>query len=251
MSLEVVRMGLFKKRKPALEVKCFCGQNKIIYKHDFNKTKSCGCLVRRRGEANPRWAGGPSPKAYKRVHGLFDHPRNHSGRVYEHVVVAEKALGKYLPEGAQVHHVDGDRHNNSPSNLVICQDQKYHHLLHHRAEVIKAGGNPKIEKLCCHYKALLKKDMFALNKGKFDGLSGTCKPCNNNTRMNKFREATSWSNFQFMADTVSDTLSENCLSDVPKSSAPSVSENAKMPQDRFCEPVMQYNATALCSPPKA
>jgi len=50
----------------------------------------------------------------------------------KHVLVAEKALGKSLPKGAVVHHVDLDKKNNKPSNLVICPDQAYHLLLHKR-----------------------------------------------------------------------------------------------------------------------
>ena len=54
-------------------------------------------------------------------------------RVPEHKIIAEKALGKSLPEGAMVHHFDGNRQNNHYSNLVICPNSAYHHLLHTRA----------------------------------------------------------------------------------------------------------------------
>lgn len=57
----------------------------------------------------------------------------------EHVVIAELALGKSLPKGAIVHHVDTIRANNTPTNLVVCQDQAYHSLLHMRAKAIAAG----------------------------------------------------------------------------------------------------------------
>jgi hypothetical protein len=49
-----------------------------------------------------------------------------------HVLVAEKALGKPLPKGAVVHHVDLDKANNDPKNLVVCPSQAYHLLLHKR-----------------------------------------------------------------------------------------------------------------------
>jgi hypothetical protein len=50
--------------------------------------------------------------------------------VYAHRVRAQKALGKRLPKGAQVHHFLGYRGPNA--QLVICPDQKYHMLLHAR-----------------------------------------------------------------------------------------------------------------------
>ena len=54
-------------------------------------------------------------------------------RVYEHIHKAEKALGKPLPKGAVVHHMNCIRHDNeTPFNLVICPDQAYHLLLHRR-----------------------------------------------------------------------------------------------------------------------
>lgn len=60
----------------------------------------------------------------------------------EHVLVAERALGKPLPPSAQVHHWDRDRRNNEPTNLVICPDQAYHRLLHRRMTALEACGNP-------------------------------------------------------------------------------------------------------------
>ena len=71
-----------------------------------------------------------------------EHPAaKKKGYVVEHIVICEKALGKRLPKGAQIHHVDGDKSNNTPSNLVICQDQAYHSLLHVRQAARAACGN--------------------------------------------------------------------------------------------------------------
>lgn len=69
------------------------------------------------------------------------HPRAHKGYVREHILVAEDALGHYLPEGAVVHHVDEDTKNNDPSNLVICQNDTYHKLIHVRMRAFKACGH--------------------------------------------------------------------------------------------------------------
>jgi hypothetical protein len=68
------------------------------------------------------------------------------GRIFEHVKVAEIALGKTLPVGSEVHHVNGIRSDNRPSNLVICQDRPYHKLLHVRMNAIKAGHPPYYRK---------------------------------------------------------------------------------------------------------
>jgi hypothetical protein len=81
---------------------------------------------------------------------LLDEP---SGRFYpavgvgggesirEHILIAERALGKPLPPGAEVHHVDEDKTNNAPSNLVICPSTAYHRLLHARARALDESGN--------------------------------------------------------------------------------------------------------------
>lgn len=63
-----------------------------------------------------------------------------------HISVAEKALGKKLPLGVEIHHVDYNRLNNVGSNLVICPNRSYHKLLHVRTEALEACGNADYRK---------------------------------------------------------------------------------------------------------
>jgi len=55
------------------------------------------------------------------------------GLTYEHIVLAEKALGRPLPKGVVVHHTIAPNDNHGPFKLIICPNQAYHQLLHRRA----------------------------------------------------------------------------------------------------------------------
>jgi len=48
------------------------------------------------------------------------------GTRHMHRVVAEKYLGRLLTSDEVVHHVDLNRHNNSPSNLMVLPSQSVH-----------------------------------------------------------------------------------------------------------------------------
>lgn len=81
-----------------------------------------------------------SGNGYNYLHMRGDPRADKRGRVYEHIVVAERALGKRLPKDAVVHHVNGNKLDNRPENLVICESQAYHRLLHERKYAYEMTG---------------------------------------------------------------------------------------------------------------
>jgi hypothetical protein len=139
------------------------------------------------GAAHPRWRGGSVIHAdgYRMVVAKA-HPRaGKSGYVFEHILIAERALGHYLPKGAEIHHVDENPANNERDNLVICQSVGYHKLLHQRLRALLACGNPDARKctICKRYDR--QHDIRAGRRGQA-AYHNTCKVDENRRRRNLY-----------------------------------------------------------------
>ena len=96
---------------------------------------------------------------------------------YEHRLIVEKAIGKKLPAQATVHHIDGDRANNSNHNLLVCQDAAYHNLIHYRTDALAASGNASYVK-CCYCKEWGPPDELTIVKLKKRCMHAYHKSCN-------------------------------------------------------------------------
>lgn len=82
---------------------------------------------KRVGTGAPRWAGGITrhSKGYTLVYSS-DHPRAHKNYVYEHILVVEKSLGRFLLPHEEIHHLNSDKSDNRLENLHICQSRQEH-----------------------------------------------------------------------------------------------------------------------------
>lgn len=136
---------------------CGCGEKttitpRAIPKRGYQKGQPYRFIYRHNhkdltGEKSPNWRGGR-----KKTNGYIlikqpQHPHaGTNGYVYEHVLIAAKVLGKPLPSSAQVHHVNEIRSDNANNNLVICENQSYHKLLHVRMRALRTCGNPNWRK---------------------------------------------------------------------------------------------------------
>jgi len=70
---------------------------------------------------------------------------------YEHILRAEKALGRRLIRPEQIHHADNNKHNNLSENLVVCPNHSYHMLLHIRTKALDVSGDAN-KRICCSCK---------------------------------------------------------------------------------------------------
>ena len=128
---------------------CGCGQRTRVAPYsDRNRGWVKGQPIRfchghnSKGSSHPQWKGGKTNCVGYIGTLSRNHPRSYpNGYVLEHILIAERILGKPLPRGAQLHHINGDRSDNRPENLVICQDYAYHSLLHQRERALKACGH--------------------------------------------------------------------------------------------------------------
>ena len=157
--------GFFRRGKPSrYSPKRFCS-SRCWYVHNI-------------GPNNPLYKGGIP---FKNVHGYMEvyvrREDGTNGKTLEHILVAERAIGKRLPENAVLHHVNGDRVDNKHSNLVICENQSYHKLLHLREKRLRLFGRTDVKqcRVCRCVKSL--KQFYHDRSNALEGKAALCKLC--------------------------------------------------------------------------
>ena len=87
------------------------------------------------GVNNPNWKGGRSvaSNGYIIVRvGVDHHLADVRGYAYEHRIVAEQKLGRRLCKGEQPHHINGNKQDNRPENLVVMKSMAHHRNQHRK-----------------------------------------------------------------------------------------------------------------------
>ena len=61
----------------------------------------------------------------------FEEQELSGGSLYRYYIsIMEKKIGRNLIKGEVVHHIDGDRQNNNPDNLMLFKNRKEHNNFH-------------------------------------------------------------------------------------------------------------------------
>lgn len=126
------------------------------------------------GELNPNYRGG----TFINHNGYVSQLVSTGKREFQHVIVAEKALGYALPEGVLVHHVNEIKTDNRNQNLVICENAAYHNLLHLRMRWIADGIDPDKEQRCQKCRTVKPFTEFYPSRRHMIGYFPICRKCN-------------------------------------------------------------------------
>lgn len=103
--------------------------NKGLTKHDHPSMMQLS--LKNSGKGSSTWNGGVNhTNGYRKIWSE-NHPLSDArGYVFEHRLVMEKMVGRYLTKEEVVHHRDRVRDNNSPENLFLFPNNSSHHIFH-------------------------------------------------------------------------------------------------------------------------
>jgi hypothetical protein len=100
--------------------------------------------ISHKGPKHWNWKGGKTTHKLGYVYVLaHDHPfRNKDDYVFEHRLVMEKKLNRYLQPQERVHHINHIKNDNRIENLMLFANESEHHKFHPPSNGFKKGNVP-------------------------------------------------------------------------------------------------------------
>lgn len=99
--------------------------------YKYCSRKCCAYSVGTSNKKEPSTRSHISYFGYPMVYLPEHHRADPKGYVYEHVIIAEKMLGRLLNKHEVCHHLDGNKCNNTMSNIYVCNDHSEHLRMFH------------------------------------------------------------------------------------------------------------------------
>ena len=172
-----------------VKIKCKCSPDCKTMIYPINKVGQPVHYAKNHGlklELNPNWKNGRANHSLKYI--LVRCP-NHPfidgrGYIFEHRLVMEKHLGRYLTEEEVIHHIDGNPKNNDISNLMLFASHS-EHLIYERTKDMSGRKCRDPECKDPFYKTIKKRKYIQWYGNEKDGW--LCRRCYQKYRRQKRR----------------------------------------------------------------